>query len=264
MIHSRNYLGWLMLVGLLNLIWPNLNCNAQEQKPTMEQLYELASERMIDRDIIDDAINLESDFGQHGSAGYRAVCLLIEHGYSKGTPMLPLLEATWTSGDEQDLLELCKKPELPGFGHWIALQGLGFADTLEVREYLSERIETERDPGKFYSIAMALANLDEVGPIEVIGEQLLKFDEGWEGVEQHLLGALTLMDAEHSLPWIERYVLDPSAGQYMGPLKFIQDRDPERSKRLATEVLATRTDLNAQQKWWLELYRDYQIPTDKR
>ena len=50
--------------------------------------------------------------------GFRAVCLLIETGKNKGTLSDPLLRRTYEPGLEKELLRLCARDDLPGYGIW--------------------------------------------------------------------------------------------------------------------------------------------------
>ena len=100
-------------------------------------------------------------------------------------------------GDEQRLLDMAERFDLPNFAGWSVLEGLAaVADTGEVRNYLLARLRTESDAGLFMAAAKGLARLREQRAVALIGEQLLARREGWQGVAPHLEAALEHIGGE--------------------------------------------------------------------
>lgn len=231
----------------------HLAISQETQDQELEAIFKIADQRDIPRIAINDARVYSKDFQKHGDKGFRAVCLLIESGNHGGTRYLPLLEKTWKPGLEKELLELSKR-DLRGYGAWIALMGLGFADTPEVRDYLLGRLKVETDAGLFMSTATGLSYLKEKKAVEATANQLLKFEDGWSGVESHLIGALPRMDLEASVPLLEKYLLDDRSQLISYPLNKIAELDKVKAQELSTQILDERKNLTAFQKWELEKF----------
>ena len=80
----------------------------------------------------------EGNFTLRISEGFRALCVLIEVG--KGHYRTEnLLRLTYHKGDEQYLIALAGM-NLPNFGTWTALKGLGATDSKKARQYLQRLI----------------------------------------------------------------------------------------------------------------------------
>ena len=130
-----------------------------------------------------------------GSEGFRALCILIDLGHHHyRTP--DLLALCWAKGDEQRLLELAARDDLPNLASWSVLEGLAVADTKDVRDYLLSRLHSEKDAGLFMAAAKGLARLRDERAVPLIGERLLARREGWQGVAPHLVTALERIGGE--------------------------------------------------------------------
>lgn len=126
-----------------------------------------------------------------------------------------LLDVTKSTGDEKKLMALVGGPALPRYGRWIAMKGLGLFDLSHVRAFLLEQVARGRDAGLFMSAAQALAMLQEEQAHTPIAKQLLAFEEGWSGVEGHLLNALHDIGAPALAETLDAYVRHERATQEM-------------------------------------------------
>jgi hypothetical protein len=80
-----------------------------------------------------------------------------------------------------------------------------------VRRYLLDRLERERDAGLFLCAAEALASLEERRGVAAVAKRILAFEEGWGGVEPHLLHALARMGGDEAAPHLARFLADERA-----------------------------------------------------
>lgn len=172
-----------------------------------------------------------------GARGFRAVCRLIAAGEGHWRTH-ELLRATWTPGAEAELIRLADGPELPGYGRWTALRGLGVADTKEVRAYLLDRVATERNAGLFFSAAEALAMLAEPRAVAPVAKALLEFRPGWSGVETHLVTALARMGPGAADP-LEKFLADDratNAASVLSALRILTSLAPEKARAAASTL----------------------------
>jgi len=135
------------------------------------------------------APDIQQRFAALGSEGYRGVCVLIEVGHTHAY-VRRLLPLVWSPGDERDLLVLAQRDDLPNWADWTALAGLGASDTPEVRRYLLGALASERDAGRYMSIAEALAELGMTEVAAAVGDRILEQRQGWSGVEGYLIDVL--------------------------------------------------------------------------
>ena len=154
-------------------------------------LLERATARQVSREVLQEALDASAwllgdvtidaavmqRLAAHNSEGFRAVMALLEVGHSHFRTW-EMLKATWRPGDERHLLALASGPELPNFAMWTVLEGLGVADTVEVRAYLLKVLAEEADAGLFMSAAAGLAHLGAREAIGAIGKRVLEFREG--------------------------------------------------------------------------------------
>ena len=165
-----------------------------------------------------------------GSEGFRAVCCLIEvgkhHVYTHR-----LLKATYSKGDEKYLIALAGM-DLPNYGTWSVLEGLGVLDSKRAGQYLLERLKTERNAGNFMSAARGLAHRKERKAVRPIGEQLLRFDEGWGGVTIHLIQALAAIGDRSAARYLEKYCLDERATESTLAEDVLRNLDPKAARRV--------------------------------
>jgi len=167
---------------------------------------------------------------KHGSEGFRALCALLEVGHHHmGT--FELLKATYRAGDERHLLALTKL-ELPNFASISVLEGLGVADTQEVRGLLLFRLLTDNDAGTYTAAARALAHLKDERAVRAIARQLMKFDPGWLGVEAHLVVAVGAIGGERAVAALEAYAVQDKAKQVKAALAQLQRLDPAAANRV--------------------------------
>jgi hypothetical protein len=196
-----------------------------------------------------DAVAKIADFGEQG---FRAACLLIETGHG-GSYTDPVLAATYRPGMEKYLLELASRSEaLPGWGRWAALRNLSLADTKEVRGYLLDRLVTERDAGLFMSVAQALSRLGESRGTEVVVRQLFRFEDGWGGVERHLLRSLSGMGGEDANRWLVAYLADRRAKHHLMAVLEIRKTDAGLAKTEAKKLLESGREFTTHEREWLE------------
>ncbi|MAG55299.1 MAG: hypothetical protein CMJ83_03325 [Planctomycetes bacterium] len=172
---------------------------------------------------------------------FRAACLLIETGRSH-TGSIEVLRATYHAGDEKLLRELADGPDLPRWGKWTILKGLGLADTKENRLYLLERLQDERDAGHFMSVAEALAMLKDSRATDTVGKQILKFEERWGGVERYLLTSLDRIADARAVPSYIRYLKDPRGKAVMQVLRQLAGHDRNQARRQAEILLGSGRD----------------------
>jgi hypothetical protein len=143
------------------------------------------------------------------SQGFRAMCALLCVGHVHYRTS-DLLAATYQEGDEQHLLALAEK-DLPNYAGMTVLEGLGRTGSDAAREYLVERIKKEKDPGLFTWTARGLAHLKEGKVVPPVGEQLLRFDKAWAGLERYLVEVLCTVGGVEAEEVLRRYVGDPRA-----------------------------------------------------
>ena len=166
-----------------------------------------------------------------GSEGFRATCVLIEvgrHHYRTHE----LLRATYHKGDEELLIALAAR-DLPSWGTWSALEGLGVTGSKAARKYLLGRLENERDAGLFMSSAKGLAHMKEKRAVKPVGEQLLKFEEGWAGVAPHLVRVLGDIGDRQAAEYLMRYCLDDRAAQAVLAESYLRTIHPPFADRVA-------------------------------
>jgi hypothetical protein len=94
-----------------------------------------------------------------GEDGFRAVVALIRAGY-RATWNRPLLEATYSPGLEQLLIDLVEDPSA-GRSRWSGLRYLSIADTPRVREFLVAQAGRQSEPAALWNVAEALGDLHE-------------------------------------------------------------------------------------------------------
>ncbi|MHC4341595.1 MAG: hypothetical protein ACYSX0_15465, partial [Planctomycetota bacterium] len=145
-----------------------------------------------------------------GSEGFRAVCALIEVGHHHYRTE-ELLKATYRKGDEKHLLDLAAMGDLPNFGSWTVLRGLGVTQSKKARKYLLGVLETKKDAGLFMSAAKGLAHMKEKRAVKPVGEQLVKCEELYAGVERHLIGVLSDIGDRSCVRYLEAYGKDARA-----------------------------------------------------
>jgi hypothetical protein len=145
-----------------------------------------------------------------GSEGFRAVCALIEVGHHHYRTE-ELLRDTYRKGDEKHLLELAAMDDLPNFGSWTVLRGLGVTQSKKARKCLLAVLEAREDAGLFMSAAKGLAHMKEKKAVKPIGDQLLKFEDPYSGVERHLVGALADIGDRSCVRYFEAYGKDERA-----------------------------------------------------
>jgi outer membrane protein assembly factor BamB len=176
---------------------------------------------------------------KHGPHAFPAVVALVTAGKNHYR-MVDLLAATWRPGDERLLLELAEGPALPEFGLWSVLEGLGVADTKEVRDYLAGRLEREEDAGLFFCAARGLARLKDPRGVAPVAKRLLEFGEGWSGVEGYLLTSLVEMDGKTAAPHVEQYLADLRSRHVGMALRSLDGIDHERAVAAARKLEAQR------------------------
>jgi RNA polymerase sigma-70 factor (ECF subfamily) len=144
----------------------------------------------------------------YGEEGYLAVLALLRGGES-GLYFTRLLKETWAPGWEPHLQALVVDAGVPVISRSTAMQGLGVADTHEVRRFLVDYVERSDDPSLFYSAAGALGTLGESEGARFVADKLQR--QGWEGVRPHLFVALGGMGGDDAREIILGYLEKPSA-----------------------------------------------------
>ncbi|MEN8151406.1 MAG: FG-GAP-like repeat-containing protein, partial [Planctomycetota bacterium] len=231
-----------------------------KKKVDVAKLHALAIQRGIPPAVLDDVIaanvlrptaEARAKAAKHGRSAFRAACLLIEAGYG-ATFTDRILASTYEPGLEKELLALADGPDLPGWGKSAALRNLALADTPEIREYLLRRLVTERDPGCFYSAAVALGRLRESRAVPTIARQLLAFEDRWSGVEPHLVSALAGAGGKKANEWLVKYLADPRARRVASAVRAIARTDRELAAREARRLLESDRELSAVDRKSLE------------
>lgn len=166
-----------------------------------------------------------------GSEGFRAVCVLLEVGHSHFRTW-QLLDATWHPGDERHLIALASGPQLPAYASWQVLEGLGVADTPEVRGYLLERLRHEEDPGLFMATAAGLAHLGMRESAAMIADRVLEGRPGWSGVEPHLLAALLELGGAPAVEQLERIARGTGGERRGKALRMLESLDAAAAARV--------------------------------
>ncbi|MHC4469817.1 MAG: FG-GAP-like repeat-containing protein [Planctomycetota bacterium] len=229
---------------------------AAPQRPDLPKVRALAAERGIPEAALEAVLAANKPrapqaalekVAKLGRKGFAAACLLIETGHG-GTFTVPILERTWEEGREWMLLALCERKSLPNYGLWTALNGLGVADTKEVRAYLLDRIERERGAGLFMCAAQALGRLKEPKATETVAIRILEFKEGWSGVEVHLLSALPGMGGREANPWLARYLADARGKHVVTALRSIASTDPKMAAAEAEKLLGSDREIPEEQR----------------
>jgi len=227
-------------------------------KLNREQLLELAAKRGIPDKVMEAAVaanvyppnkQLVDALGEHGKHSFEATCLLIETGHAH-TQTVQLLRATYRAGDEKRLRALVDGPDLPNYGKWTALRGLGLADTKETRSYLLGRLGREKDAGYFMSIAEALAMLKEARATEIIAMQVLEFEPLWSGVEPYLLASLEKLGGRTAISCFVKYLEDTRGKNFVTALRYLQKLDEIKATDQARKLLAAERarSMSAQQR----------------
>jgi len=176
-----------------------------------------------------------------GEPAFDAVVKLIAQGKGHWRTNL-LVGATKPKGGEKKLMALVDGPALPGYGRWTALACLGEFDTPAVRDYLLKRLAKERNAGLFFSTAKALAALKEAKAFAPIARQLLAFEEGWSGVEYHLLAAIVTLGGPSLAETLEKFATDERAKEERHvtmALAYLENLDRKAAQRTAKAVVAS-------------------------
>jgi hypothetical protein len=137
--------------------------------------------------------------------GFRATCALLLVGHHHYRTW-ELIRATFRSGDEKLLLELCEE-DLPALATWSALEGLGATGCAKGRAYLLDRLAKEKDLGLFMSAAQGLAHMGERKAVPLVAKRLFEA----EGVEVHLVLVLGRLGGPDARKALEAYVQDARA-----------------------------------------------------
>ncbi len=169
-----------------------------------------------------------------GSEGFRAVCVLLEVGHAHYHTW-KLLEATWHPGDERHLISLATYGDLPNYASWQVLEGLGVADTPEVRRYLLDRLANEPDAGLYMAAARGVAHLGARDAAAAIGDRVLEQRDGWSGVERYLIEALGELGGPDAIDRLERIAKELGPDSRKSALYALGKLDPDRAARLSGE-----------------------------
>jgi hypothetical protein len=183
----------------------------QPGQPAARDPFAIAAKRSISGQAIDAALaasgallqrNPDTEaklvqLAKFGSEGFQAVCVLLEAGNSHWQSWR-MLEATWHPGDEKYLIALASGDPLANYASWSVLEGLGVADTPQVRALLLNRLETEVDAGLYMATAKGLAHLDAKEAVSPIAARLLEYRESWGGVAPHLIRVLAVIGGQQA------------------------------------------------------------------
>ncbi|HEX6811335.1 MAG TPA: hypothetical protein VF384_06920 [Planctomycetota bacterium] len=208
-------------------------------------LLERATAREVSREVMQEALDASAELfagvaitdakfaalRARGSEGFRAVCAMLDVGHSHWRTW-ELLEATWRPGDERHLLALAGGPDLPNYAMWSVLQGLGAADTAEVRTYLRKRLADEQDAGLYMSIAAGLAHMGAREAIGEIGARVREFREDWSGVQPHLLRSLAEFGGAEAAKELEAIGCDKGCKDVKALLAVLDRLDAEAAGRV--------------------------------
>src|SRR5262245_27065826 len=199
----------------------------QVPREVLQAALDASAQLIGDREVAAGATERLAAFG---SEGFRAVCALIEVGHAHYRTW-ELLRATWHPGDERHLLALAAGPELPNFASWTVFEGLGAADTPEVRAWLQARLRDEPDAGIWMAVAKGLAHLGDQGAAKAIGARVLEARTGWDGVEPHLIDALAELGGPDAIAALEKIAAKPDGRHWQPALSALERLQPEAAAR---------------------------------
>lgn len=160
------------------------------------------------------------DLAKFEGIGFRAVCALLTVGHHHYRTS-ELLRVTYQPGDEKLLLDLAEE-DLPGWGSWGVLEGLGVTKSKKARKYLLGRLARETDSGLFMSTAQGLAHLGEREAVPTVAARLLAFDPQWGGVQRHLVVVLGRIGGPEACTALERYAADERAKHAEMARRFLE------------------------------------------
>ncbi len=211
----------------------------------VEPFLELARSRGVAREALQDALDASAlqlgvegapadalaKLTARGSDGFHAVCVLLEVGHVH-LHTVKLLQATWRPGEEKRLFALASQPQLPQYGMWAVLEGLGCADTPEVRTFLLARLQDRSDAGHFMSAAQGLALLGERRAVEPIDARLRAFEPGWDGVAPYLIEVLGTLGGAAAVRALEALGSNDQCEHAKHVVAALQRLDPEAAARV--------------------------------
>ena len=189
----------------------------QPGQPAVRDPYAIAAKCEISRQAIDAALAAsgallksepDSDaklakLGKFGSEGFRAACVLLEAGNSHWQSWR-MLQVTWRPGDEKHLIALASGDPLANYASWAVLEGLGVADTPQVRALLLKRLETEQDAGLYMATTKGLAHLGAKEAVAPVSARLLEYRDAWSGVAPHLIRSLATIGGPQSRACLQK------------------------------------------------------------
>jgi hypothetical protein len=112
------------------------------------------------------------------------------------------------------------------------LEGLGAADTVEVRAYLQQRLRDEQDAGLYMATAAGLAHLGVREAIAPIAARVREFRNDWQGVEPHLVAALAEFGGAEAVKELEAIGSDPRCKDARGVLAALERLDAKAAERV--------------------------------